>query len=266
MSSSEIKFIATDMDGTLLDQNSQLNPEFFDIYAQLEKKNILFAAASGRQYFSLLDTFAPISDRMMFIAENGTLVMHKGQELYSCPMEKDSIGDLITQARAIKGAHIVLCGKQSAYIETQDPDALAEFSNYYHRCQYVDDLLKVDDQFIKIAICHFEGTETHVFPSMNAGFGTSHQVVVSGQIWLDIMHAQASKGAAIEHLQHTLGFSRQQTMSFGDYLNDVEMLQQSHHSYAMDNAHDTIKKIARFHAPSNREDGVLTVIKNTVLA
>ncbi len=265
MPNSDIKFIAADMDGTLLDENGQLNPEFFDIYPQLTQKGIIFAAASGRQYYSLIETFAPVKEQMMFIAENGTLVMHQGEELYSCEIDKPSIKAIIEQARAIEGAQIVLCGKKSAYIETQDPDALKEFAKYYHRCQYVEDLLQVEDDFIKVAICHFGGTEELVYPTFNQTFGHTHQVVVSAKIWLDLMNAEASKGAAIEHLQRTLGFSFEQTMSFGDYLNDLEMLKASGHSYAMENAHPKVKQIARFTAPSNKEAGVFTVIKQQLL-
>lgn len=257
----DIKFIASDMDGTLLNENSQLDPKFYDVYERLEARGIMFAAASGRQYYSLVETFAPLRDRMVFIAENGTLVMHKGQELYSCTIPKSEAEVVVKQARLIEGAHLVLCGKQSAYIETQDPQALKEFAKYYHRCEFVEDVLNVDDDFIKIAICHFEGAEELVFPLMEAQFGQIHQVVVSGKIWLDVMNANASKGAAMKHLQKTLGFSYEQTMSFGDYLNDVEMLKESYYSYAMDNAHPEVKKLARFIAPSNQEAGVLQVIE-----
>ncbi|WP_100752733.1 Cof-type HAD-IIB family hydrolase [Vibrio salilacus] len=265
MPSKDIKFIAVDMDGTLLDHNSQLPEDFYSVYQQLEQRGITLAAASGRQYYSLMETFAPISDRMMFIAENGTMVMHQGKELYRCEMDKTSITSIINQARLIEGAHIVLCGTQSAYIETQDPKALKEFAKYYHRCQYVEDLLSVEDDFIKVAICHFDGTETHVWPNFDREFGHSHQVVVSAKIWLDVMNAEASKGAAIKHLQTTLGFSYEQTMSFGDYLNDLEMLKASYHSFAMANAHPTVKQTARFAAPSHREAGVITVIKRELL-
>ncbi|OCH43015.1 Cof-type HAD-IIB family hydrolase [Aliivibrio fischeri] len=265
MQKHNVKFIAADMDGTLLNEHSQLDPSFFDLYQQLEDKNIIFAAASGRQYYSLLETFEPVKDRMMFIAENGTLVMYQGEELYSCSMDTASIINIIKTARAIEGTHIVLCGKRSAYIETQDPKALAEFSKYYQRCEYVEDLLAVDDEFIKVAICHFDGTEEFVFSSFDANFGESHQVVVSAKIWLDVMNAVASKGAAIKHLQNTLGFSFEETMSFGDYLNDLEMLQESYYSYAMENAHQKVKETARFMAPSNKDAGVFTVIKEQVL-
>jgi Cof subfamily protein (haloacid dehalogenase superfamily) len=260
MASRSIKFIAADMDGTLLDHKGQLDPAFFDLYQQLEQRDIIFAAASGRQYYSLLDTFAPIKNQMMFVAENGTMVMHQGKELYSCTMDSDAIESIIRTVRAIEGTYLVLCGKQSAYIETEDPQALEEFAKYYARCQYVQDLLQVDDEFIKVAICHFGGTEQLVFPTVNAQFGESHKVVVSARIWLDIMHADASKGAAIKSLQQQLGFSYEQTMSFGDYFNDVEMLQASYHSYAVANAHEAVKGYARFSAPANSEGGVLQVI------
>lgn len=57
MSLSEIKFIAADMDGTLLDPLGKLAPEFFHIYQMLEDKGIIFAAASGRQYYSYVRRF-----------------------------------------------------------------------------------------------------------------------------------------------------------------------------------------------------------------
>lgn len=262
MSKDKIKFIAADMDGTLLDEFGQLDPVFFDIFQEIKNNGIIFAAASGRQYHSLVNTFTPIKDEMMFIAENGTLVMHQGNELYSCTIDVDSIKHIIIEARKIKGAFTVLCGKNSAYIETQDQKALDEITKYYHRCQYKSDLLTVDDDFIKVAICHFDSTEQFVYPIMNTLFGETHKVVVSGHIWLDIMNANASKGAAIKRLQDELDFNYHETMSFGDYLNDVEMLQASYYSYAVENAHDGVKEVARFRAPSNKDKGVFSVIRS----
>ncbi|MGF1775922.1 HAD family hydrolase [Vibrio nomapromontoriensis] len=260
MPTNNIKFIASDMDGTLLDPQGKLPADFLDLHRQICDKGILFCAASGRQYYSLLETFAPIQDEMMFIAENGTIVMHQGKELYSCEIDRSAIHRIITEVRKIPNAYVVLCGKRSAYIETDDSQALEEIAKYYHRRESVSDLLSVDDDFIKVAICHFDGTEKHVFPAIDKEFGHDHQVVVSAKIWLDVMNAQASKGTAIRHLQETLGFTHEQTMSFGDYFNDVEMLQASYHSYAVDNAHEKVKTYAKFSAPSNSENGVHQVI------
>ena len=207
-----------------------------------------------------LAAFSPIKDDILFIAENGAFVMYQGKELYSQTIDKPSIKAIINQARLINDAHIVLSGKNSAYIETKSEQAIEEIKKYYHRYEQVNDLLDVEDDIIKVAICHFDGSERHIYPPINTAFSHSHKVVISAKIWLDIMHSATSKGAAIKHLQKTLKFDYTQTMSFGDYFNDVEMLQASFHSYAMENAHEGVKVHANHIAPSNKESGVLKVI------
>ncbi|GAM77795.1 hydrolase [Vibrio ishigakensis] len=122
-------------------------------------------------------------------------------------------------------------------------------------------MLSIEDDFIKVAVCHFGGTEELVYPKLAPKFAQTHQVVISGRIWLDLMNICASKGDAIKQLQNRFDFTEQQTMSFGDYLNDIEMLKVSYHSYAMANAHPEVKAIARFSAPSNYDDGVMQVLK-----
>ena len=44
-----IKLIATDMDGTLLNSNNQIQEGFYEVFNELQEKDIIFAAASGRQ-------------------------------------------------------------------------------------------------------------------------------------------------------------------------------------------------------------------------
>ena len=51
-------------------------------------------------------------------------------------------------------------------------------------------------------------------------------------------------------------------MVFGDYFNDVEMLGQAYYSYVMEDALDEMKAHGNFIAKSNKENGVLQVIKS----
>lgn len=74
-----IKLIVTDIDGTLLDNDKNLPQDFWHTEEKLSAKNILFAAASGRQYYNLQELFSPISERCIFIAENGAMVMFRGE-------------------------------------------------------------------------------------------------------------------------------------------------------------------------------------------
>ena len=79
-----IKLVATDIDGTLIRESSSVLPEeIFDLIRELRKRDIYFAAASGRQYMGLKRLFAPVADQMLFISENGSNVVWKDEELYA---------------------------------------------------------------------------------------------------------------------------------------------------------------------------------------
>ena len=52
-----IKLIASDMDGTLLNDKDEIHEEFYQVFQELKKQNIIFAAASGRQYYNLAKRF-----------------------------------------------------------------------------------------------------------------------------------------------------------------------------------------------------------------
>jgi len=64
-------------------------------------------------------------------------------------------------------------------------------------------------------------------------------------------------------LQERLQITKMETMAFGDFLNDVEMMRESHFSYAMANAHQELAAVCNFSAPANTENGVMQVIKDT---
>ena len=245
-----IKLIASDMDGTLLNDKDEIHEEFYQVFQELKKQNIIFAAASGRQYYNLAKRFEKIKDDMMFIAENGTFVVYKGEELLLNALDKETAIELIKIGRDIKESYVVLCGKKSAYIE-------------YKEYKIVNDLTKVEDDILKVTICDFIGSEENSYTYYN-DYKEKLQVSVSGQIWLDITDKGVNKGLAINKLQELLNIKHEETMVFGDYLNDLEMMESAYHSYAMENAHDDLKKVARFRAKKNTENGVVEKIKEVI--
>ena len=53
-------------------------------------------------------------------------------------------------------------------------------------------------------------------------------------------------------------------MVFGDYLNDLEMMDEAAYSFAMANAHPLLKAHAKFLAPGNTENGVVRTIRSVL--
>lgn len=263
----DIRLIACDMDGTLLDDENAIHDDFWPLIDQLHARGILFCPASGRQYYSLLQRFKPIADELIFIAENGTFVVQKGVELSSDCLTASATHELIREARALKArekdVRAVLCGKRSAYVESGDIAFFEEIVKYNYRLAQVDDLMTVEDDILKLAVFTVRSSETVIYPAFRRFYAT-HQVVVSGEHWLDVMAPQANKGAGIRHIQKKLGISRDQTMVFGDFLNDLEMMDEASYSFAMANAHPQLKARARFLSPGNTDNGVVRTIKSVL--
>lgn len=256
-----IKLIATDMDGTLLRDDGKLPEGFYELFHRLEEKGVYFAIASGRQYYTLLDNMAPVKEKMAFIAENGAVVMHRGKELFSCAVDRQMVEGIIRDAREVENCDIVLCGKNGAYIETEKDVFGEEVKKYYHRRQSVQDLLAVRDDILKIAVYDYASSEENSYRELYPKWGRKVNVTVSGKHWLDLGRPDVNKGVGLRQIQKTLGISEGETMIFGDYFNDVPMMEAAYYSYAMKNAPEEVKRKARFEAPANEEEGVLEVIR-----
>ncbi|MGB7980619.1 MAG: Cof-type HAD-IIB family hydrolase [Candidatus Nanopelagicales bacterium] len=263
----DIRLIACDMDGTLLDEHDAVHDEFWPLIDELHERGIVFCPASGRQYYNLAERFDQIAAEVVFIAENGTYVVRDGKELSADCLDREVARDLVSVARGLVagGADVgaVLCGKTSAYIERDDPVFLDEVDKYYHRLEVVPDLQDVEDDILKVAIYDFESSEAVSAPAY-AGFLDTHQVVVSGQHWLDVMDPHANKGTGLRHIQDALGITRAQTMVFGDFLNDLEMMDEADYSFAMANAHPELAARARYRAPGNADNGVVRTIRSVL--
>lgn len=83
---------------------------------------------------------------------------------------------------------------------------------------------------------------------------------------MDISHPNANKGFALKIVQESLGISKEETMAFGDFNNDLEMLSEASFSFAMKNAHPNVKKVAKFETGSNDDEGVESVLEKLIKA
>ena len=290
----DIRLVAVDMDGTLLDDEKNFPPGLDELLDRLEERGVVFVPASGRQVWTLIDMF-PERVGMTFIGENGAVVMRDGEEISSSPLDLGTVRRCVELVRhhvrqgAFFAAHpdvqdgksqdqeaaqwdggLVVCGKKSAYIERSDEPFLHAMLPYFARNQVVEDLLEVldeieggelDDAIVKLTLC----SAGDVKPLAERTLGTfkqSHQFAISGDNWADLQMRGVDKGQAVSELQKYLGVSPAQTAVFGDAGNDLGMMLRAEFSFAMANASPDILAAARFVAPSNNEAGVVRVLSS----
>lgn len=260
-----IKLIVCDMDGTLLDDNHQLPFDFFEVEEQLQQKGIVFAVASGRQYYNLYKTLQPISDRLLILADNGTIVKQAGEKLFVNPLDPKTANLFIKIARNIPDTYTVLCGENAAYIENSDFNFIETIKHFFEKIEIVTDLTKVTDVLLKVSICDFKDVSVNSYPYFTE-YLSDYKIAISSSMWLDITHTNANKGVALAFIQQRLGILPEETMVFGDMQNDLEMIDQAGHSYAMKNAHPDVLKAANYMTEyDNNNRGVIEVIKKVCL-
>lgn len=261
-----IKIIFSDMDGTLLTSENKLPDGFDEMMSELKNRGVIFSPASGRQYFSLLLSFEKYRNEFLFLAENGTLVMHKGKEIFSSPIGFDAAKKVLAVSENFENVLRVWCGKKDAYIlrEQDSPEFHAELKKYYTHAGYVDSFDEIDDEPLKVSFFDPTANSKKIIYDHFAQFYDTLQVVLSSDYWVDVMSPSISKGVAVKNIQRVMNFKPEECAAFGDYLNDCEMLQAVGYSFAMANAHPDVKKVARFETVSNDQAGVLVGIRRLI--
>ncbi|TWP24316.1 HAD family hydrolase [Apibacter muscae] len=262
---SNVKLVVTDMDGTLLHTDYSLNPEFFDLYKQLKELQIQFVVASGRQYDSLASIFNPIKNEIYFISENGGNVIFRDKKIFVGELSQELINKVVDALENLPGTEILLCGVKSAYMVDEKKEFEKFVAPYYPKRKFVSNFREPinDDQIVKIAVFNTKGSEENVYPLVEH-LKEDYLVKVSGKNWLDISIKDSNKGKALQIVQRLLGIHKEETMAFGDYLNDLEMIQESKFSFAMENSHPYLKENANYVTKTNDEDGVLCVLKEMI--
>lgn len=256
-----IQLVALDMDGTLLNSKNELPEDFFPwVKAHKEIKTVI---ASGRQYQTLCDNMAPIKDELTIIAENGGFVFSGGQMIYSDPMTPEHVKEILDWTSRKPGLVPIVCGAKSAYISKKAKQSVIdEASIYFHELMPCEKLLAtaIEDVVVKVAV-YVESLNAEANMPYMERLAGNLSVVLSGDRWIDVANATVCKGNAIKAIQKAFQIDFEDSMCFGDYLNDVSLIKSCGESYCMENGHPQLKEIAKHITTSNDDRGVMRVLE-----
>lgn len=232
-----IQLIASDLDGTILQNDAQaVSPRMIELIMELKQKGIRFAAASGRQYSNLRRLFEPIKDEISYIAENGSLCIHKGQVLSRGIIERELGLEILDSVKEYGKCDCFLSCESGGYMDSGNPEFIRHMTEVVKfDIRQVESLKDIYEPFLKIAVCSFSGTRD-MAPFFKERFRCRINVVTSGNLWVDFIAPGANKGTALSNLLAHLDIQAKDCIAFGDQYNDVEMLQLAGASYAMSNA------------------------------
>lgn len=261
-----IRLIASDLDGTLLDESGCLHSDFGEVLKSLEKKKVVFAAASGRLYGTLCRNFDAYDSRILLICHNGALIQYKSTDevLFESIMKRELITEVISFLKPLN-VEIYVCSKEFAYLHKPSQEITKEFDDCDVKVKEITDILDVQEDVFRIGIFQPKGIDETLLHEIKTALGDKVGLQIGGKVWLDIINKGIDKGVALNLIQEKLHITPDETMVFGDYHNDIPMFKAAYHSYAMKNAPEEVKKHANFITESNCDNGVIKIIKEKVL-
>ena len=254
----KIKLIASDLDGCLLDGESKLPESFDEAFRLMRENNIIFAAASGRTVKGARKPFKEYENEMAFISDNGARGYYGGNCFLNRSLDASEFIAAMDEIRRHEELTPVVCGENNEWIETAKrltPEVLLELRKYFSSWKQ-GRLEEISEGIIKLAVLYLGDIEKDIYPLLKIYENEKLIVQVTARVWIDIYDKSISKGTGIGAFQQLMGISKEETVVFGDYLNDISMADYAAYSYAPENAHAEVKKRFSGTIKPNTEGGV----------
>ncbi|GGM19452.1 haloacid dehalogenase [Paraliobacillus quinghaiensis] len=280
-----MKLIATDLDGTLLNENGEISIENATAIKKAIDAGIQVVVATGRSYSAANKPLQQVGLNCPIICLNGANVYtENGERLSNIPLSK-SISKKILHQCQVNNTYFELYTNQGIYspdrakfmdvllniMLSANPDITREEVEERAALRFQEEEFKITDDFEglladenievfkALAFC----LEADTLEKVKTPFTDADNVVItsSGFDNLEFNHPEAQKGIALSIFAAEKGIALKDTMALGDNYNDLSMLKIVGRGVAMGNAEEGIKATCDYHTVTNNEHGVAKAIE-----
>ncbi|MBM7617437.1 Cof subfamily protein (haloacid dehalogenase superfamily) [Weissella uvarum] len=273
---SEIKMVATDLDGTFFNNQRGVNEaKFSALLDYFDAHDLHFVIATGNDQPLVDHVFRPFIGRFDYAVNNGGQVKTKtGELLREAHFERSDgpkIQKLIEDAQLRLRHGIIFNGQHDSYMLSQyrgQGDLYDDIRWYFPDLKFIDDFSEIptDETIIKIIFSALPEDARQFIDMINRNYGETYHATTSGYGAIDIIPANVNKATGIQYLLDYYGLTFDNVMAFGDGFNDLEMLEHAKAARSMPNGDPYLLEHFPHAIADNQRDGVLdTVIKELQL-
>jgi Cof subfamily protein (haloacid dehalogenase superfamily) len=268
-----MELIVFDLDGTLLNRESEISDYTRDTLHQLAEQGIAYTVATGRTLHAACDILDGHGFHLPQIYKNGVMIWTPGEREYSHK-------NFLTIEEIQHVLEAILAQQVTPFLFTLEP---GDRHAIYHPPLHNDterrlakmfasrsgvEVLPASDLPAAADVINISaiGAPEAIEPIEVLIAGEEHLVAYAGHAlegaalrWIDIHHSEASKGGAVETLRTQLGASK--VLCFGDSDNDLSMFACADESYAPSNAKESVKAAASAVIGHHDEDGIARYLR-----
>ena len=288
------KLVAIDLDGTLLNSYGEVSEATKNALQKAKSQGVEIVLASGR----------PISSTESLAIELGVdnyLISGNGSAVFDIKNQKVIYDRFLNKEQVLKIAK--LCEKNSFFYNVYTEDEVSASSlNYTVLFSYEENLKKIEEKrthinvvqniekyreesgkekFLKITVCDesqfifnsimkrlkmiadIDVLETAYMSKKKIKSGTED--VDIQYFYTEITNRNVNKWSAIEFLLEKLNINKEEVLTIGDNMNDLEMIQNAGLGIVMGNSNPKMKEIAKEIVSDNNSEGVLEAFNKFIL-
>lgn len=279
-----IKLIASDMDGTLLNEKHSIDKETVEAIKKAEEAGIVFAISTGREYDTVQPLLKENNIRCQCVLMNGAEYRDEdGNILEEINIDQKVATKIIQILQREKVSARIFTNKGIYTTDTKE-EALKEMTfrtksfnpelteeeaievakgmPYFVNLKYIsnlDEFLNSDMEIRKFVAFH---NNIELINKMKKIIGEIEDIAVSSSFRdnIEITHITAQKGIILSKVAEKMGFKKEEVMVLGDSFNDYSMFTEFTETVAMGNAITEIKDIAKYITDTNSNLGVAKAI------
>lgn len=260
-----IRLLVTDVDGTLLDNKSEL-PDF-NKKALLEclDRKIEVILATGKSFASIFWLVELLGLKMPQITLNGSVIVAKDSQIISfVRINPEYYHEIIADIRHGGCSPLVALADGRILYDKEHPtfEAFRKINEKLLKVEDIDDekycRICVD---ISVTIKETDPLDTY----LRSKYEGKLQLVRSGEYFFDILDLDATKGNALKQIAEKFGFKKEEIAVLGDSYNDLSMFDQSGLRIAVKNSYEKVLQAADFVTDENYNCGLGKAIYKYIL-
>ncbi|AKG36395.1 Cof-type HAD-IIB family hydrolase [Paenibacillus durus] len=244
------KIVFFDIDGTLVNEEKEIPQDTLKAVSELKNNGVEPVIATGRAPYFI----KPLAEALgidSYVCLNGAYVVYKGKTLYKRPLSKETIQALITLAARHRHA-LVFEGEHTYFADSENHPFVTESVNTLKVDQPGHDPEFWKNNEIYQMFLHCESHEEALYEELLSQL----RLIRWHPLAMDVLPPGSSKAKGIEAMLDMLGISTEESVAFGDGLNDKEMLELVGMGIAMGNAHEELIPYADYVTSHVDEGGI----------
>lgn len=239
--------VASDLDGTLLSPNHILTPYTKKVLNLIIKKGINFILATGRHYIDLIKIVSDLKINNYTITSNGARVHNNsGKLIFSHDLDQNIALEILEIAEYDCNIITNVYRYNEWFINRKNQSINLFYSNSFKYKLYKNCKIPTDGICKIYFVCNDHKKLLFLEKKLNKKWKNKLNVSFSLPICLEVMAAGVSKGNALNKVVKLLGYNLRDCISFGDGMNDKEMLSMTGKGCIMENAQQRLKDILPF--------------------